>query len=73
MTTTTQALARAAYQLTDGSGRRWLQLLVDVLGYELTEWEAEKVAAADARAAEQAAAAAAEEAAGDVEDVVEDL
>ena len=48
-----------AWQL-DGVRRRWLTLLVDVLGYELTEWEAEKVAAA-------------EEAAGDVEDVVEDL
>lgn len=53
--------------------RRWLRLLVDVLGYELTEWEAAKVAAADERAAEQAAKAAAEEAAGDIEDVVQDL
>ena len=51
--------------------RRWLTLLVDVLGYELTEWEAAKVAAADERAAERAAAAAAEEAAGDEDDVVD--
>lgn len=58
----------AAWQL-DGVRRRWLTLLVDVLGYELTEWEAAKVAAADERAAERAA----EQAAGDIEDVVQDL
>ena len=69
--TSEQELQRAANWAAwhlDGVRRRWLALLVD-LGYELTEWEAAKVAAADQRAAEQAA----REAAAAVEDVVEDL
>lgn len=48
--------------------RRWLDFLVDELGYELTQWEAEHVVAADQAALDRTAAAAAEEDAGDDDD-----
>jgi len=52
--------------------RRWLDFLVDELGYDLTEWERERLDAADKAAIDRAAATAAEEAAGDEDDGDED-
>jgi ParB family chromosome partitioning protein len=52
--------------------RRWLDFLVDELGYDLTEWERERLDAADKAAIDRAAATAAEEAAGDEDDREQD-
>lgn len=50
------------------SERRWLDFLVDELGYDVTAWERARLEAADQAASARDAAAAAEEAAGDEDD-----
>lgn len=60
--------AHADVLQSGSTGRAWLDFLGEHLGYELTTWEADRLAAVDARAAELAAAQAAEEAAGDEDD-----